>query len=157
MISLRPVEAGDEELLYQIYASTRTEELAAVDWDGGQKEAFLRQQFAAQHQWYAEQYEGATFDVIVVGAEDAGRLYVARWPAEIRIMDIALLPGHRGNGVGTALLRGLMDEAAAACKPLSIHVERMNPALRLYLRLGFAPVEDKGVYLLLRWSPTSGG
>ena len=87
----------------------------------------------------------------------AGRLYVARWPAEIRIMDIALLPAHRGRGAGTALLRDLMAEAEAAEKPLTIHVERFNPALRLYLRLGFTPIEDKGVYLLLRWSPTSGG
>lgn len=151
------MEAGDEELLYEVYASTRQEELAHVDWEDGAREAFLRQQFTAQHQWYTEQYEGASFDVIVVDGRDAGRLYVARWSREIRIMDIALLPDHRGRGVGSALLSDLMAEAAASGKPLTIHVERLNPALRLYLRLGFAPVEDKGVYLLLRWSPTSGG
>ena len=147
------MQPGDEALLYDIYASTREEELSAVDWDDGQKEAFLRQQFAAQHQWYTEQYEGASFDVILVDGQPAGRLYVARWPEEIRIMDIALLPGHRGLGVGRTVLADLMAEAAAAAKPLTIHVERFNRALRLYLRLGFVPVEDKGVYLLLRWSP----
>lgn len=72
-------------------------------------------------------------------------------------MDIALLPPHRGRGVGSALLAALTAEAEAAGKPLTIHVERFNPALRLYQRLGFAAVEDKGVYLLLRWSPTPGG
>ena len=147
------MQPGDEALLYDIYASRREEELSAVDWDDGQKEAFLRQQFAAQHQWYTEQYEGASFDVILVDGQPAGRLYVARWPEEIRIMDIALLPGHRGLGVGRTVLADLMAEAAAAAKPLTIHVERFNRALRLYLRLGFAPVGDKGVYLLLRWSP----
>jgi len=72
-------------------------------------------------------------------------------------MDIALLPEYRGRGVGGALLADLMAEASAGAKPLTIHVERFNRALRLYERLGFVPVADKGVYLLLQWSPTSGG
>jgi len=72
-------------------------------------------------------------------------------------MDIALLPEYRGRGVGGALLADLMAEASAGAIPLTIHVERFNRALRLYERLGFVPVADKGVYLLLQWSPTSGG
>lgn len=151
------MEAGDEALLFEVYASTRAEELAATDWDARQKEAFLRQQFAAQHQWYTEQYEGASFQVVVVDGHPAGRLYVARWPEEIRIMDIALLPEYRGNGVGTSLLGQLIAEAEAAGNPLTIHVERFNPALRLYSRLGFTLSEDKGVYLLLARAPTSCG
>jgi ribosomal protein S18 acetylase RimI-like enzyme len=78
-------------------------------------------------------------------------LYVAHWEREIRIMDIALLPEHRGSGVGSQLLRELQAEARSAGKSLTIHVERFNPALRLYERLGFKQVEDKGVYLLLSW------
>lgn len=93
----------------------------------------------------------------MVDGRPAGRLYVARWPAEIRIVDISLLPEHRGHGIGTALLGDLTAEAAAAGTPLTIHVERFNPALRLYQRLGFVAVGDAGVYLLLRWSATPGG
>jgi ribosomal protein S18 acetylase RimI-like enzyme len=70
----------------------------------------------------------------------------------MRIIDIALLPAWRGRGIGGRLLRGLQEEAAAGSKPLTIHVERMNPALRLYERLGFALREDKGVYLFLEYS-----
>jgi GNAT superfamily N-acetyltransferase len=47
------------------------------------------------------------------------------------------LPAHRGNGLGAALRSGLMDEAAAAGKAVSIQVERFNPAMRLYRRPGF--------------------
>jgi ribosomal protein S18 acetylase RimI-like enzyme len=78
-------------------------------------------------------------------------LYVARWEREIRIMDIALLPEDRGAGIGTKLLRELQEEARAAGKSLTIHVERFNPALGLYERLGFQQIEDKGVYLLMEW------
>jgi predicted GNAT family acetyltransferase len=92
--------------------------------------------------------------VIVVDGQPVGRLYVARWAEEIRVVDIAVLPEYRNRGIGSALLRDLMAEAAAAGKPLSIHVERFNPAVRLYARLGFAPAGDAGVYLLMRWSAT---
>jgi ribosomal protein S18 acetylase RimI-like enzyme len=126
-----------------------------VPWDDAQKDAFLRMQFDAQDAWWREHYTGATFDVILVDGEPAGRLYVHRRATEIRIVDIALLPEHRRNGVGSSLLRKLLAEADAAAKCVTIHVERMNPALRLYERLGFAVAEDKGVYLFLERRPVT--
>jgi ribosomal protein S18 acetylase RimI-like enzyme len=152
-VELLPVAAGDREFLYRVYASTRADELAVVPWDERQKEAFLRAQFDAQDRWYREQYPRASYEVIVVDGEPAGRLYLHRGEAEIRIVDVALLPEHRGNGFGTSLLRELLAEADAAGKRVTIHVERMNPALRLYERLGFSVAEDKGVYLFLERRP----
>jgi GNAT superfamily N-acetyltransferase len=151
--TLRPVVEADLPFLLRVYASTREEELAAVEWPAASKEAFLRQQFEAQHRWYREQYAGASFDVVEVGGVPAGRLYVARWPREVRLVDVALLPEHRGRGLGEALVRKVLGEAAGTGKPVGVHVERMNRALRLYERLGFRRREDKGVYLLLEWSP----
>jgi ribosomal protein S18 acetylase RimI-like enzyme len=153
VVELRPIEPQDAELLFRVYASTRADELAIVPWDEAQKEAFLRAQFESQDRWYREHYERASLDVVLVGGVPGGRLYVHRGESEIRIVDIALLPEHRGNGVGSALLRELLDEADAASKRVTIHVERFNPALRLYERLGFAVAEDRGVYLLLERSP----
>jgi ribosomal protein S18 acetylase RimI-like enzyme len=146
---LRAVEPGDREFLYRVYASTRTEELAVVPWDEPEKDTFLRAQFDAQDRWYREHYRRASYEVIVVDGEPAGRLYLHRGETEIRIVDIALLSEHRGNGVGTSILRDLLAEADAAGKRVTIHVERFNPALRLYERLGFSVAEDKGVYLFL--------
>ena len=131
------------------------EELAVVPWDDAQKDAFLRMQFDAQDAWWRENYAAASFDVIVVDGEPAGRLYVHRGPSEIRIVDIALLPEHRGNGIGTLLLDGLLAEGDGGGKSVTIHVERMNPALRLYERLGFSVAEDKGVYLFLERPPAT--
>jgi ribosomal protein S18 acetylase RimI-like enzyme len=147
--SLRPVGAGDEQFLLRVYASTRADELAPVPWTDEQKAAFVAQQFAAQTAHYAEHYTGMTSDVVLVDGEPAGRLLVARWTEEIRIVDITLLPEFRGGGAGTELLRELMAEAREASKRLSIHVEIQNPAMRLYQRLGFRPVGDAGVYLLM--------
>jgi ribosomal protein S18 acetylase RimI-like enzyme len=153
VVALRPVEPGDEELLFRVYASTRSEELAVVPWDTARKEAFLRTQFNAQARWYREHYAAASRQVVLIDGEPCGRLYLYRGEAEIRIVDIALLPEHRRNGVGSALLRELCTEADAAGKRLTIHVERFNPALQLYQRLGFSVAEDKGVYLFLERLP----
>ena len=152
-ITLRPIEPGDEELLYRVYASTREAELAQVGWDAAQKEAFLRMQFTAQHRYYQEHYPDAAFQVILAGGRPAGRLYVACWPDQIRIVDIALLPEHRNAGIGTALLQELLAEGAESRKRVSIHVEQFNPALRLYARLGFSRIAARGVYYLMEWSP----
>jgi len=148
-VCLRPAEPGDAELLYEIYASTREEELAVVPWDAGAKEAFLRMQFAAQDTYYRATYPRASYDLIVSGEKVLGRLYVDRGENAWRVLDIALLPGHRGSGIGTRLLSEVLAEAAAAERPVQVHVERFNPARRLYDRLGFREIADQGVYLLL--------
>ena len=154
-IGLCPATADDEPFLYAVYASTRADELALVDWDESQKTAFVQMQFSAQHHYYHEQYADAAFQVILCDGDAAGRLYVARWPAEIRIIDIALLPQYRNRGIGALLLQQLLDEAADVGKRVSIHVERYNPALRLYQRLGFREVQERGVYVLMEWTPSS--
>jgi GNAT superfamily N-acetyltransferase len=151
--TLTAITPADSEVLLRIYASTRAEELSAVPWADDQKDAFLRQQFAAQHAHYQEHYAGASFDVIRVDGRPCGRLYVARWPREIRLMDIALLPECRNTGLGGRVMAALLAEARRAALPVTIHVERMNRALRFYERLGFRMKEDKGVYLFLEWSP----
>lgn len=154
-VSLRAATAGDTEFLATVYATTRMEELAATDWSDSQKAEFCRMQFTAQDAHYRQHYPTAEFSVIEVSETSVGRLYVDRWTREIRIMDIAILPLHRGKGIGTRLLVDLQREAARTSRGLSIHVERFNPALRLYARLGFRMTEDKGVYLLLEWTPAT--
>jgi ribosomal protein S18 acetylase RimI-like enzyme len=135
-----------------VYASTRAAEMELVDWSESDKQAFLRQQFTAQRTYYQQHYATASFQVVLRGDAMVGRLYVNRGPTEIRIIDIALLPEYRGGGIGTRLLRDVLGEATRERKVVTIHVERFNPALDWYLRLGFKPIEDRGVYVLMRWS-----
>jgi ribosomal protein S18 acetylase RimI-like enzyme len=155
-ITLRSIQADDEQFLCRVYRSTREAELAQVAWSNEQKEAFVQMQFMAQHQYYQEQYTDTTWDIILVDDQPAGRLYVARWLHEMRIVDIALLPDYRNAGIGSMLLRALQAEAEQANKMLSIHVEQFNPAQHLYERLGFHRVADKGVYWLMEWKPSLG-
>jgi ribosomal protein S18 acetylase RimI-like enzyme len=151
-LRLRPITPADESFLARVYASTRWDELAVTGWSEGQKADFCRRQFDAQSAYYTANYPEASFQIIERDGWPIGRLYVARWDKEIRIVDITLLPEARGWGVGTKFLRDLQEESRAAGKSLTIHVERFNRALRLYQRLGFKQIEDKGVYLLMEWT-----
>jgi ribosomal protein S18 acetylase RimI-like enzyme len=153
-VRLRPVEDADRAFLLELYASTREEELAQVEWDERSKRAFLEHQFAAQHAHYSGNYPGATLDLIEVDGVAAGRLYVHRGASDIRIMDIALAPAFRGRGIGTALLRQLMAEADESGRKLSIHVEMNNPARSLYGRLGFRDAGEHGIYVLMERPPS---
>ena len=108
-------------------------------------------QFRAQHDYYRERFPDAAYNVILCDGRPAAACYVDQSPEEIRIVDIALLPAHCRHGIGATLVGDLQREAAQSRKPLRIHVERFNPALRLYERLGFRLLEDREVYLFLEW------
>lgn len=129
--------------------------MARTGWPEEQADAFLHMQFEAQHRHYQEHYTQTSWDVILIEGEPAGRLYVARWEREMRIVDIALLPEHRGKGIGGRLIDDLLREADAAGKRTTVHVEMENRAMGLYRRLGFAPIEEVGPYLLLERPPAA--
>jgi GNAT superfamily N-acetyltransferase len=148
-IACRPATDADLPVLAETYFSTRAEEVAQTGWPVEAQHRFLLQQFEAQHRHYRDHYPKAEWLVIERGGAALGRLYIEEWERELRVIDIALLPAARGGGIGGALLEDLIDDAAATGKAVSIHVERMNPAMRLYLRLGFAKVDEHGIYDLM--------
>lgn len=150
-ITFRRVGEGDAAFLYDVYASTRQEELAPLGWSDAQRSAFLQQQFAAQDTHYRQHFGAADFLIILRGGAPVGRLYVDRRADELRIVDIALLPSHRGAGIGGAIMADLLREAATAGKAVRIHVEHNNRALRFYERLGFRRIGEAGVYFLMEW------
>jgi len=152
-IQLRPCRDEDERFLFEVHASTRVEELAALD--PAQREQFLEMQHLAQHTYYHQRFPDCEFLVIERSGVPMGRLYLDRRQDELRIVDIALLDEFRGHGVGSYLLRRILDEAEMAGLPVRIHVEKNNPARTLYDRLGFRETDDTGAHYLMEWSPGS--
>jgi ribosomal protein S18 acetylase RimI-like enzyme len=152
--ALRPETEADVPFLMRLYASTREEELALVPWGAEQKAAFLAQQFDAQRRQYRN-YIDCSLDVIEHNGAPAGRIYLQVGPSRLHLVDIALLPVWRGHGVGAAILEALQAVGRASGQAVSTFVEKFNPALRLYQRLGFAEIADHGVYLEMKWRPAT--
>ena len=150
-LSLRPIRSHDEPFLFRLYASTRADEMVLVDWSDEQIRAFLRMQFDAQHKFYTERFASAHFDLIELDGRPIGRLYLDQRHDEIRVIDISLLPEHRGRGIGGELMKSVLQQGIEAGLPVTIHVEQYNPAMRLYQRLGFKEVRMEGIYRLMEW------
>jgi ribosomal protein S18 acetylase RimI-like enzyme len=146
-VYLEPASPADDSFMYAAFASTRTEELAITGWSEEQKEQFLRMQFEAQRQSYLRDLPDAEYAVVRCGATAVGRLIVERTPSEIHIVDIALLTQFRKQGIGSILMRRMLAEAEQRGKSVRLFVEKFNPALRWYERLGFEVVNTTPIYL----------
>jgi ribosomal protein S18 acetylase RimI-like enzyme len=152
--TLRPETEADTPFRLALFRASR-----GAIWDHVQLPPetltlIMEQQFSAQTQGHGAAYPAARLEIIMMDGVPAGRLATDRGPLSLHVIDIALTPERRGQGVGEAILRALMSEAAALGVPLALHVARDNVAAhRLYHRLGFGVLSADEAYLALRWPP----
>ncbi len=144
-----PATIWDTDFLFQVYASTREEEMAKTGWDDVSIDQFLHLQYKLQNTQYHHKFPKASYNIVALGNERVGRLYVDRSKNEIRIIDISLLTEFRRKGLGTRIMNDLIAEAEAAGLPLRLSCERTNPARHLYERLGFTITGEAGIYLAM--------
>ncbi|WP_206951256.1 GNAT family N-acetyltransferase [Trinickia acidisoli] len=149
-LCLRPANDSDRAFLYGVFESTRAEEFAKTGWGPERVAALLAEQFSMQDTYYRRHYPHGRFDVIMLGETAVGRLYHDWHGSEARLIDIALLPVHRGAGLGTRLLRAFVAQAVSRGLSIVLYVEVDNRVQALYRRLGFETIGESGVYLQMR-------
>ena len=154
-IALRPMTDDDLPFVAALYASTRAEEVAHTGWPDERQRAFLAQQHEAQHRHYRAAHPNAEWLIVEQAGEAIGRLYLVELEDRLHVIDISLVRAARGQGIGAAIITDVLAAAEAAGKRVSIHVEQGNPARRLYERLGFRPLADKGASLQMEWRPAN--
>ncbi len=152
-VTLRLATPDDEPFLYDLYCSTRTEEMAAWGLDESQQKTFLELQFTARQRHYDIAFSGADQKIILCDECPIGRMLVYRSEREIRLVDIALLPEHRNSGIGASLIQALLEEASSTGRSVTLHVDKLNRAARLYERLGFSVTGDTGGSFKMEWQP----
>jgi ribosomal protein S18 acetylase RimI-like enzyme len=150
LLHLRPERDDDREFRYRLFCDSRQPEFALLPAPLYQQ--VMAHQFHAQTVGYRDQFPQARFDIIELAGERIGRIVVDRPGTMVHIVDQAIVPALRGRGIGTAIMRALMDEADAAGLPVRLEVASENdPSFRLYQRLGFAPIETHPFYMRLEW------
>ena len=152
-VGFRPAEDADLPFLAFLYASTRWEELAPTGWPVVVQQSFLADQFALQHSHYNQYYPDAARLVVERDGASIGRVYLDESAGRFNLIDIALLPEHRGGGIGGAILNDLVARARETGRAIGLFVEKNNPVRRLYGRLGFVVVDDAGAYDRMEWLP----
>ena len=154
-ITFRPIREKDMPLLLRVFESTRPD-VALSTLPDEQKSQFLQMQFRAQHQQYQARFPHAEYLLVLRENVAVGRLYVDRREDEIRILDLAILPEHRRQGIGSSVVAGLLNDADRVAKPVRIFIEKQHGGeLAWYERLGFETTEEIETHILMQWRPRS--
>jgi GNAT superfamily N-acetyltransferase len=148
----RPAVEADEQFLRDLYASTRPE---VADWPDEPREAFLAHQFEAQRIGWGRTFPGSRHEVIVVGDVPVGRVWVHWSSTECLIVDLALLPEYRRQGIGTHVVEELLANADRAGVPTRAHVERTNaPSVTFWTGLGFRETGGDALFIEIARQPS---
>jgi ribosomal protein S18 acetylase RimI-like enzyme len=153
-ISLRAATAADRDLLVEIFAGAR-DDLTLANLDRSQEQLLIEMQFRARENQYRLAYPNATTSIILEGDREFGSMIVNRGEHDIHLVDIALLPDKRDQGIGTYVLRTLLEEAVVGAKIVCLQVAVTNRAIKFYERLGFSKIKDGGAYISMEWRPRS--
>lgn len=153
-VRLRPCRRDDLPFLLRLYRQIREDEFRRLDWPETMRGAFCADQFAAQHRHYVAHFPQAHFLVMMADGQPVGRLTVDVGEEAVRLVDLAIIAGRRGQGLGTAVLRALQALAAERGASLVLSVVPENTGARaLYRRLGFSEDAADAGRVHLSWRP----
>jgi ribosomal protein S18 acetylase RimI-like enzyme len=137
--TLRPATEADRDVLYHLHAATIKEYVEQIwGWDDAFQEARFHQRF-----------DPDVCQVIVVDGEDVGVLQVERREGEVFLGNIRIAPDRQRRGLGTAVIRDVLAQAACDGLPVALQVLKGNPAKGLYERLGFAVVKETATHYVM--------
>lgn len=144
-IALRPGADGDREFLWRLHGETMREYVAETwGWD----EVFQRSRFDAQ-------FDPPSFLVIEKDGAPIGYMSVRRTADEIFLAAIEIAPARQNRGIASRLIHELLREADQSHLPVKLQVLKVNPARRLYERLGFVDAGETATHYLMRREPAT--
>ena len=142
--TLRPAIAADREWLWRtktLCLRSYVEQTLGI-WD----EDIQRTRFDAS-------FEPAEIQIIALAGREAGYIAAKQERHEIQLFNIMIAPDFQNRGLGTAVLRELLAGAQARRVPVRLQVLKVNPARRLYERLGFIVIEETPTHFRMAWRP----
>jgi ribosomal protein S18 acetylase RimI-like enzyme len=150
-LRLRQDEVADASFLRHLFKRTRAAQFAAAGLPAAMLDTLLEQQYRAQAHGYTAQFPDAITLIILRRNEPVGRLMLAAGELRWRIIDIAVLPEARGQGIGAGVISAVERAATEQdAQELTLSVLSSNAgARRLYARLGFVEV-TAGVHIEMR-------
>ena len=143
-ITLRRANLADSEFAYGVVCETirpYAEQTFGI-WQEAQVRAMLASNIGA----------GVT-KVITAGAEPLGILTVHESESHVQLDQLFVLPQYQRNGIGTELVREILQRAKQLGVPVRLRVLRVNPAKRLYDRLGFFVTSEEPQRFYMQSAP----
>ncbi|HSK74720.1 MAG TPA: GNAT family N-acetyltransferase [Pyrinomonadaceae bacterium] len=136
-IHFRSIKEADFQFLWRLH-NAALKDYVKKTW--GWDEEWQRKNFL-------ENFKIADGEIIVFEGQDIGFWWVIEKENEILLASIRLLPEFQNKGIGTGVIRDLLDKTN---KPVSLQVLKVNPARNLYERLGFEIVGETKTHFWMR-------
>lgn len=150
-IFLRPVKRGDENFWREVFYDSVQEHFETLKLPENDLKNLLEFQFQAQNADYQTNYPQASNNVILFKENRVGRVILSTEHNDLHLIDIAVLSKFRNQGIGTRILEWLFEQSRGINLPIRFYVEKINPAFRLYERLGFKIVADVTTHFQMEW------
>lgn len=150
-IVLRPVKTDEENFWREVFYDSVREHFATLNLPEDDLKNLLEFQFQAQNADYQTNYPQASNNVILFKEIRVGRVILSTEHNDLHLIDIAVLTEFRNQGIGTKILEWLFAHSRETNLPIRFYVEKINPAFRLYERLGFKIVADVTTHFQMEW------
>jgi ribosomal protein S18 acetylase RimI-like enzyme len=144
--TLRPAGDADYDFLYALHEATMRPTVSQIwGWDDARQGVMFR-----------ERFDPAARRIIVLDGEAVGVLVVEERPGEVFLANIEIAPEQQGRGLGAAIITEILRDAHARGLPVTLQVNRVNHARRLYERLGFVEIGRTETHFQMRADPYGG-
>ena len=145
MYTMRQVTEADYAFLFHLHKVSMKDYVSQTwGWDEMVQQTLFR-----------ERFEPAHLQIVVVDGRKVGVLSVKQQPDTLVIANLQIFPDSQKQGLGTAIIRELLWQASQQGISVSLQVLKVNPALKLYERLGFTVIGETDTHYLMRSAPVS--
>ena len=139
-LGFRPALDSDIDSLYALHVATMREYVDQTwGWDDAVQEAMFR-----------KNYVPAEIQIITLNGKDIGMISLEERKEDVFLRVIEIHPSYQRQNLGTTIIQKIMNDAIHKMKPIRLRVLRVNPAKRLYDRLGFLVIEETKTHYIMR-------
>jgi ribosomal protein S18 acetylase RimI-like enzyme len=130
MIQRRPAVESDYQFMWELHRQTfRSYVEATWGWDE-----------EWQAKYFRETRDLSRYDILVDKGRDIGCLEIRHEDKLLILEYVAILPEHQNQGLGSEVMRGVLRSASERGVPVRLSVLKVNPARKLYERMGFQTI-----------------
>jgi GNAT superfamily N-acetyltransferase len=139
-LQLRKATVDDSEFAYQAKKAAFREYAEKVwSWNEDEQRQLHRRRFAVHN-----------FRVIQISDIDVGIIALSRQPDCLKLNQMFILPEYQGKGIGEAVMKLIIKEAAVSTIPVRLQVLKVNNrAFTFYQRLGFLNTGESETHILM--------
>lgn len=100
-------------------------------------------------------WSSAEHEILLCDGAPCGYVSVEEYPDYVHVRELVVLPEYQGRGIGSSLLRQVLEQARARHVSVKLGVLRENRVVNLYQRLGFREFDRTETHIMMQWNDSN--